>query len=555
MARVIASGIVIGLLIVGATTALAGSAKHRLDNDLMSFTESTASGGTNGPGGGGISGVACVSSATTQPTSFAGNALLDCDSVGPHNETTIAVNPTNAANIVSASHTYLYNLDKQSASALLRIFTEAYVSKDGGQSWTNVHPPHGSYRFLTDPALAFDADGHLYWSNVASHDSVAGAFSDVSVIVERSDDGGITWTDPVTVAKGNGTVSNGGVNALFNDKDWIAVDRGTSAYRGNVYVTWARQQYRKDVQTESPIFFVRSRDGGVTWTSGAEISGSSPLCSGQGATGPTTRCDQNDAGFSSPIVAPDGTIHVAFLNHQAEAASLRDQVLIVKSSDGGDTWSDPKPIVGLIHDGVGDYPTNWRGDSTLTGCQFRIFAAGNLTMSTASANAGQLYYVYAENLSPGTTARTNIMLTTSADRGVTWSKPTLVKSSPSDDQIFPWAAVGSDGKVRVGFVDRARTAPPGQSCVYGYTLATARDLAATAFTSKRLDTGVSVASDARWFTNFSVTGTYQTRFIGDYTNIAIGPDGSVWGTWTDMRDTVDVFGRTGHTEHAVATKG
>jgi hypothetical protein len=553
MARVIASGIVIGLLVVGATTALAGSAKQRLDNDLISFTESTASGGTNGPGGGGISGVACVSSATTQPTSFAGNALLDCDSVGPHNETTIAVNPTNAANIVSASHTYLYDLDKQSASALLRIFTEAYVSKDGGQSWTNVHPPHGSYRFLTDPALAFDADGHLYWSNVASHDSVAGAFSDVSVIVERSDDGGITWTDPITVAKGNGTVSNGGTNALFNDKDWITVDRGTSPYRGSVYVTWARQQYRKAVQTESPIFFVRSRDGGLTWTSGTEISGASPLCSGQGATGPRTRCDQNDAGFSSPIVAPDGTIYVAFLNRQHDA-SLRDQVLLVRSSDGGDSWSDPEPIVGLVHDGIADYPTNWRGDSTLTGCQFRIFAAGNLVMSTAAANSGQLYYVYAENLDPGATGRTNIMATTSVDGGISWSTPALIKSSRYD-QIFPWAAVGLDGKVRIGFVDRARTAPRGQTCVYGYTLATASDLAATTFATKRLDTGTSIASDARWFTNFPVTGNYNTRFIGDYTNIAILPDGSVWAAWTDMRDTVNVFGRTGHTEHAVATKG
>jgi len=551
--RVLASGIVIGALVVGATTALAGAAKQRLDNELISFTESAGS-GTNGPGGGGISGVACTSSVATQPASFAGNALLDCDSVGPHNETTIAVNPTNPANIVAASHTYLYNLDKQSALALLRIFTEAYVSKDGGQSWTNVHPPHGSYRFLTDPALAFDADGHLYWSNVASHDSVAGAFSDVSVIVERSDDGGITWTDPVTVAAGNGTISNGGSNVQFNDKDWIAVDRGTSGYSGSVYVTWARQEYRKDVQTESPIFLVRSRDGGATWTSGTEISGSSPLCSGQGATGPTTRCDQNDAGFSSPIVAPDGTVYVAFLNHQAQGGTLRDQVLIVSSTDAGDHWSPPRQVVGLIHDGTGDYPVNWRSDSTLTGCQFRIFAAGNLVMSTATANPGQLYYVYAENLDPGATARTNIMATTSIDGGASWSTPALVKSSRYD-QIFPWAAVGLDGKVRVGFVDRARTAPLGQTCVYGYTLATASDLAATSFTTKRLDTGTSVASDARWFTNFAVTGNYNTRFIGDYTNIAISPDGLVWSAWTDMRETVDVFGRAGHTEHAVATKG
>jgi len=52
-----------------------------------------------------------------------------------------------------------------------------------------------------------------------------------------------------------------------------------------------------------------------------------------------------------------------------------------------------------------------------------------------------------------------------------------------------------------------------------------------------------------------VTGNFNTRFIGDYTNIAIGPDGSVWTSWTDMRDTVDVFGRAGHTEHAAAARG
>src|SRR5439155_1054705 len=192
----------------------------------------------------------------------------------------------------------------------------------------------------------------------------------------------------------------------------------------------------------------------------------------------------------------DGTVYVAFLNHQAQGDTLRDQVLIVSSTDAGDHWSPPRQVVGLIHDGAGDYPVNWRSDSTLTGCQFRIFAAGNLVMSTAAANTGQLYYVYAEALDPGATARTNIMATTSVDGGASWSTPALVKSSRYD-QIFPWADVGLDGKVRVGFVDRARSAPRGQMCVYGYTLATASDLTATSFATKRLDTGASVDRGAR----------------------------------------------------------
>src|SRR2546423_13441596 len=87
MRRVFASGILIGFLVIGATTPLAGSAKERLDNDPASFTES-AGGGTNGPGGRGISGAACTSPGATPSALSPGNPPLDSHSHGPHNETT-----------------------------------------------------------------------------------------------------------------------------------------------------------------------------------------------------------------------------------------------------------------------------------------------------------------------------------------------------------------------------------------------------------------------------------------------------------------------------------
>ena len=549
MRRLVISSLAATCLLLSSTVALATSAANL--SDIYSSAEQTnQKSGGNGPATGQIDGVvACSPSADPHIAQFAGNYLLDCDSAGPHNETTIAVNPTDSRNVVAASHSYLYDLDKNNALALLRVFTAAYVTRDGGATWTNVHPTHKSFRFLTDPALAFDGDGRLYWSNVATHDSVGGAYSDVSVIVERSDDGGISWTDPAVVAQGNGTVSNGGSHTLFNDKDWITVDRTNGAYRGSVYVTWARQQYEHDVQVESPIYFVRSRDEGASWTTGAEISGASALCSG--GSGVPTRCDQNDAGFSSPLVGPDGTIYVAFLNHQYAAGSLRDQVLLVTSSDGGDTWSAPTRVAGPIKDGDGDYPKNHSGLNTLAGCAFRIFNAGNLSISSA----GRLYYVYADQPTAG---RTHVMVTTSAaptaGAARTWTAPRQVAATSAFDQIFPWGAVGNDGLLRVGYVERRSAS----GCLYGYSVATAQNATATTFSAMPVETQLSDAGNARFHRNDPANGDYRSRFIGDYTGIAM--DGThVWAAWTDMRAEVDpFFAIDGHpglrTEHAAAVR-
>jgi hypothetical protein len=97
--------------------------------------------------------------------------------------------------------------------------------------------------------------------------------------------------------------------------------------------------------------------------------------------------------------------------------------------------------------------------------------------------------------------------------------------------------------------------------VYGYTLASARDVSATRFTTQSLETGVSFASSSRFFRNLTGSNVFNARFIGDYTNIALDRDNHVWATWTDMRAPVDPFfaidtGTNGppvlHAEHAVA---
>lgn len=142
------------------------------------------------------------------------------------------------------------------------------------------------------------------------------------------------------------------------------------------------------------------------------------------------------------------------------------------------------------------------------------------------------------------------MVVTSADGGASWSTPVTVNSSRKD-QVYPWAAVGPDGLLRVGYIDRDRSGPAGQPCVYGYTLSTATDLTARRFTRQAVESALSIASDSRWFRSPTTSVPNNTRFIGDYTNIGVGPDGTTYSHWTDMRQTKTIFGRTGKDQDAV----
>ncbi len=523
--------------------------------DFATFQETLRS-GTGGPGFGTIAGIVCTNTTATQPAVFSGNFLLNCDGVGPHNEAAIAINPTNPNNIIAGSHSFL--LEQVGGTIVAHIIAAAYRTLNGGATWTNVHPPLSPYQFTGDPVLFFDATGRAYFVNLGDHEGQGFAFTNVSIIVQSSDDGGLNWTDPVTIAKGQGAVAARVQTVVFNDKPWgVADTSAASSFMNNVYVTWTRFLFRNNQYVESPIFFSRSTDGGVTWSTPIEISGSSnTLCSAQIDSTGGNRCDEDQ--LSVPVVAPNGDIFVVFINDQKIGdGQFRDQFLVVKSTNGGVTWSAPVAATPLINDGVSDYPLNSDGRQTLTGCAFRVNPAGALAVSSATANSGQLYYVFTENTNPGltTTTQTDIMVVTSTDGGANWSSPVTVNSS-NKDQVYPWAAVGADGKLRVGYVDRNRTGPTGQSCVYGYTLSTATNLAATAFTHETMETALSIASDSRFFRVSSAN--HNTRFIGDYTNIATTGTAvtgtTVWGVWTDMRQTITLFGSTGKDQDAVAAK-
>jgi Neuraminidase (sialidase) len=236
---------------------------------------------------------------------------------------------------------------------------------------------------------------------VALHSSLNYTFNDDgeacdgNVVVSRSLDGGLTWKKPVVVFGGQGCDLD--PVQIFNDKEWISTDNNPrSRFYGRTYLTWTAFLSHEGEFVESPIMESHSDNGGVTWSKAQEISGSNPaLCTFQ-EEGPAGECDESQASVST--VAPDGTVYVAFMNSQNQALwepgeQFDDQYLVVKSTNGGASWSTPAFAAGL-EDGSRDYPINVDGRQTLTGYQVRVWGAGKIV---ASLIDGKLYLVYSDN--------------------------------------------------------------------------------------------------------------------------------------------------------------
>src|SRR5439155_18264165 len=143
------------------------------------------------------------------------NVNTDTDLSAPHNETTIAVNPTNPQNLIGSANDYqiVYGPSGQLVSATL--YSRAHVTFDGGQTWTNYSVPFNTslYTFTGDPAVAFDADGTGYLATLGFNffpDHVTTTPADV--LVTHSANGGQSWSVPVRVAAGSGSPTGAEIN-------------------------------------------------------------------------------------------------------------------------------------------------------------------------------------------------------------------------------------------------------------------------------------------------------------------------------------------------------
>jgi hypothetical protein len=485
----------------------------------------------------------------------------------PQNETAIAVDPNNPHRLVAGMNDYVTTtwtcmLGVTPCSALGDGYSGTYFSNDGGATWCCASNLNGSslgtlipgvtrltggqYDAAGDPAVAFDSRGNVYYAGLG-FDRTA---PPNTVAVNKGtfdNNGNLTWGAPTFINQTNAP-------STINDKEWIAVDsHATSPFRDRVYVTWTRFLFNpvQGFYVQSPIAVAYSTDGGHSFSSPQLIVGN--VLYGQG---------------SRPVVGPDGTVYV-FWDGSTRLATL-DSIWVVKSRDGGVTWSKPVAVSQLV-DIIPAANTSFRVNSY---------------PAAAAAPNGDLYVTWSSLMSDATgglcPARTNTgchaaaLLSKSTDGGATWSAPvpafpsvdastqtaqgypvtqpdgsTLnAPASRRVDTIFPAVAVAPSGRVYFSAY-AADVVSPWQTCTtFGSpslsgtncnSLGPYINNARLNYIVRDLTTGIT-----NTVTSHPINTRYQFRgtFFGDYTDIAAGSDDNFHAFWTDSNNvqTVDWFG-------------
>ncbi len=487
------------------------------------------------------------------------DVTVNQDTAGaPQNETSIAVDPNNPNRVVGSANDYVTRtwdcfISGTPCSALGDGYSGTYFSKDGGKTWccTGTDPSHigtlipgvehlvgGQYDAGGDPAVAFDSLGHVYYSGLgfdrtAPPNTVAvnkGTFDGT---------GNLTWSAPTFI---NQTTAP----STLNDKEWIAVDsHASSPFRDWVYVTWTRFIFNAHTgaYVQSPIAFAASSDGGATFSAPKLISGNVLYSQG-----------------SRPTVGPDGTLYV-FWDGATRLATL-DSIWMVKSVDGGATWSKPVAVSQLV-DIIPVANTAFRNNSY---------------PAAAVALNGDLYVTWSSMMSDSTgnlcSSRTNngchaaVLYSKSTDGGSTWGAPALAfptfdtstrtaigypviqpdgstlnePAARRVDTLFPAVSISSSGRVYMSAY-AADVVSPWQTCASGPVPPVGRiacDVLGNYIHNARLDYVVwDVTTGA---TNLVTTHPINTRngfgggFFGDYTDIAASSDNVFHALWTDSNN-------------------
>ena len=460
----------------------------------------------------------------TTPTQYGANVNTDCEA-GIHNETSIAVNPTNEQNMIGGANDYQGRLSP-GGHLSVSILSRAHVTFDGGKTWAE-YPINSNSAYLAtgDPAVAFDASGRAYYATLGFRFAGPNALNP-DVLVANSGDGGKTWAVS-RIATGSGNFKSVGD---FLDKEYIAAwGDGNAIVTFGLFKLGPRGEF-----LSARILSSVTHDGGASWSSSRIISGTL------------------DSSFAAvPTVAADGRIYATFLNTTDLVTGRDDYEVVELSPATGARVAGPFKVATTI-DGFNDYPIAF-GRQTYQDSIFRSWAAGNITADPT--NPTHLAVVWSDMRNSALpapadpyTATTNsdVIVSQSFDGGRTWSTP--VALTLVGDQFMPWGAYDSAGLLRIGFFDRQYD---GANHEYGYTLATETSAGALAFSMSELTTARSDPTKGNvWFAEtLDASYPFATTFMGDYSNIAAVPSGGVIAYWTDLRENA-CFAGCGHGQDA-----
>ena len=456
----------------------------------------------------------------------AGNASSDADARFPtnkQNEPTIAIDPFNGKLIAGSNDEQLQppcgpgpvrgsTAPANDCSFFPGVGTSGVYTSNDGTHWTNrgllpgFSDTGGSLVSDGDPVIVFGpkptAGGgfsttraRAYYASLASFapGAASGNQAPELLTVSRSDDDGLSWTDPVVAAGAHGF--------KFNDKEAIWADNNpASPFYGRVYVSWT--QFRGSVFTffGEPIMVVFSTDGGATWSKPNQLSAAHNNGTVGGRQGSTVR------------TGPDGTAYVFWEDGDNK---IGNKMVFASSSDGGVHWTRPGDIA-PVRDISDPIPgANFRTDSFLS--------------AAVDQGNGAIYAAWSD----ATGGTGHIVVTKSINTGATWSARTTVSVPANGYAFFQGLDVAPNGRVDVGYQALIAT----DTTTYGTGNATI-----DSFYNSSSDGGLtwsgsvkvsSVSSDPA----ASAQNNLARQFWGDY-NTLVSTSAAAYFIYTDSRNGV-----------------
>jgi hypothetical protein len=287
----------------------------------------------------------------------------------------------------------------------------------------------GTHLRATDPWVTISPDGAAYFFTLATS-----AGNDSALYVNKSVDGGLHWSPPVTLIEQDSLFN-------FNDKNSITADPFDSNY---VYAVWDRSRFPSDKRElhsiagfphslRSDAMFSRTTNGGRTWEAPRAIF----------------RPRANQFGIGHQIVVlSDGTLVDGFLLFYGSGSNKKGQeIAVMISRDRGATWTAPirvaKALPGFVSDPEDGTPVR----------------TGDIIPEIAAGPNRSVYIVWQEaTLAPSGSA---VALSRSLDGGRTWSAPRRINTVPTTQAFTPSIEVLPDGTLGVTHYDFRFNTPDG----------------------------------------------------------------------------------------------
>jgi len=341
---------------------------------------------------------------------------------GSEVEPMVAVNPHDPQHLVA-----IWQQDRWSNGGARGVLMA--VSRDGGATWTPSAAPlsrctggsagnGGDYPRISNPWVAFGRDGTVYATSLSFGGAIFTPSSFNAILVTRSLDGGLTWSNPATLIRDT--------NTTFNDKDAVTADPTDARY---AYVVWDRLA----ANGWGPAYFARTTDGGATWEAARPIYD----------PGNADQTINNQI-----VVAADGTLVNFFTRINNRGNDYDTFVAIVRSPDRGVSWTPPTVIAQVF--GVGTQDPD-------TGLPIRD---GTFCGAIAAGPDGSLVAVWQDARFSGG-ERDGIAMSRSPDGGATWSAPVQVNRRPEAQALLPAVAIRADGTIGIAYYDlRSNTPDP-----------------------------------------------------------------------------------------------